>query len=343
MNRLNAFRSVVPISRETQLIILFGIVLFTVPAFIFDPAVTFRTRLFALVLIFALFTMGLNLVFGHTDQLFLFSGALAGVGAYTTAILAAEIGVTPWLTLPIGAVFAGFLGFLVSYVAAKRRFTVIVLAILTLALQLAFIEFFIGARGITGGSTGFSFRGLEVAFLEDFFDWDRFMAVYHLSAVSLIVVMFLYSRLQRSKHGLVMAAIREDEIASQTLGIDVVRYKSMVGFGGAALIGFTGAFYVQLEGWILPGMFTFVRVDVLVLIMLILGGMRTMFGPVVGAALIIAIEEVLVELGQWRLSVLGLLLIVLFLYFRDGIVPYVSEQLDKWWPMIVSRFAKSVN
>lgn len=331
-NRLSG-RSL-PVSRDTWLPLCFLVVLLLIPVFFFDPGATSRTRLVSLVLVFALFTMGLNLVFGHTNQLFLFVGALAGVGAYTMSILAMEYAISPWMTLPLGALLAGGIGFLVSYVAAKRRFTVIVLAILTLALQLAFIELFIGAREITRGTTGYPFAGLEIEFLADAFGWDRFIAVYHLLAVSLVLALLLYGRLRRSKFGLAMATIRDDEIASETIGINVVRYKSLVGFTGAALIGYTGAFYIQLEGWVLPDMFTFVRVDILVLIMLVLGGMRTMWGPVVGAAVVIGLEEIVVELGQWRLSVLGLLLVILFLYFRRGIVPYVAEAPSRWGPTV---------
>lgn len=92
------------------------------------------------LLIFVLFAVALNIIFGHTDQLFLFVGGLGAVGAYTTAILGVEIGITPWATLPIGVLFAGFIGATVSYVAARRNLTVILIAIFTLALQLAIIE-----------------------------------------------------------------------------------------------------------------------------------------------------------------------------------------------------------
>lgn len=98
---------------------------------------TYQLRILVTFVAFAAFTVALNVAFAHTDQLFLFLGALAGIGTYTTALSADALGVSAWLTLPLGALLAGTLGAVVSYVAARRGMTVIVLAVLTLALQLA--------------------------------------------------------------------------------------------------------------------------------------------------------------------------------------------------------------
>jgi branched-chain amino acid transport system permease protein len=137
----------------------------------------------------------------------------------------------------------------------------------------------------------------------------------------------LYWWLRNARYGLAFKAIRQDEVASEAAGIDVIKYKVIAGVIGAAIIGLTGALYAHSEGYVLPSLFTFKEVDVIVLIMLVLGGMRTIVGPVLGAALVVYINELLQGVGQWRTAVLGALLIVLFLYFRDGIVPKVKDVL----------------
>ena len=93
-------------------------------------------------------------------------------------------------------------------------------------------------------------------------------------------------------------------------------------------MGLTGALYAMTEGYISPAVYSFENIDVLVLIMLTLGGMRTLVGPVLGAVVVFWLDEFLIEFQQWRLFVFGVLLIVLFLYFRDGIVPEVRERLE---------------
>lgn len=291
---------------------------------------TFLIRLANLFLVFSLFTIGLNLVFGHTDQLFLFVGGLAGIGAYTTAISADALGVTAWITVPFGALLAGILGLIVSYVAAIRRFSVIMIAILTLAIQLILHEFFIGARSLTGGSTGFRFSGLAIEFLETGLNIDATVVLYYLLALVLVAVLIGYQLLIDSKYGLAFDTIREDEIAAEAAGIDVVRYKVLAGFLSASLIGFVGVLYAQVELYVLPSMFAFASVDIMVLIMLVLGGMRTRYGPLVGTAIILYVNQQLGGLAQWRIAVFGLLLMALFLFFREGIVRAAADWLDRY-------------
>lgn len=305
-----------------------AVLLALVPVIFFQEDVTYIMRLFVLMLIFALLAMALNIVFGHTDQLLLFIGALMGVGAYTTALTAESLGVTPWLTLLPSAIVVGLIGLFVCYVAARRQFTLIVIAILTLALQFAFIQVFVGARSITGGSTGFRFAGLDIEPVQEALGVHQYVVLYYVLLVISVAVFALYRWMMDSKYGIAFEAIRQDEVAAEAAGIDVVKYKSIAGFVSTFIIGFVGPFYAQVDGYILPSMFEFGTIDVLVLIVLVIGGMRTMLGPLVGAGLMIYINEELQQFGQWRTVIFGALLIFLFLYFRQGIVPYVENLLQ---------------
>lgn len=295
----------------------------TVPPLFFDHAII--SRLSVLVLIFAVLALALNIVFGHTDQLFLFVGALTGLGAYSTALTADWLGISPWLTIIPGAIFVGLIGLVVCYVAARRRFTVILISILTLALQFAIIEVFVGARSITGGSTGFSFSGLGLESVQDALGVGEHYVLYFGLLALLTGLLLFYQWLRASKYGVAFDAIRQDEVAAEAIGIDVVRYKSIAGFVSASIIGFVGPLYAQLEGIIFPGLFAFTSIDVLVLIILIIGGLRTTLGPVVGAGVVIMVNEELQGFGQWRTVLFGFLLIVMFLYFRQGIVPFADR------------------
>jgi len=289
---------------------------------------TYQLRILVAFVAFAAFTVALNVAFAHTDQLFLFLGALAGIGTYTTALSADALGVSAWLTLPLGALLAGTLGAVVSYVAARRGMTVIVLAVLTLALQLAATEAFVGARSLTGGSTGFPFDGLSVAAVADPLGADEQVVFAYVLVGALLAALVGYSRLRASRWGTAFDAVRQDPVAAEAAGIDAVRTKVLAGFLAAALVGAVGPLYVHAEGYVLPSQFGFRAVDVLVLVMLVLGGARTLLGPVVGAGAVVALEELLAEIGQWRTALLGALLVVLFLSFRRGIVPTLRSAYD---------------
>lgn len=278
----------------------------------------YRLRIVTLLVVFTLFTVSLNVVFGHTDQLFLFVGGLGAVGAYTSVLVADALGVTPWLTLPLGVAAAGVVGGTVSYIAAKRNFTVILIAIFTLALQLSITEFLVGAREITGGGLGTT---VDAGIESD-------LVFYYLFVAVLVVFLVLYERLVASRFGLAFDVIRQDDVAASSVGVDVVRYKVAAGVFAASMIGVVGALYGFWIGRISPGTFSFQSIDVLVLIMLTLGGMRTTLGPAVGAGVVMVIEEFLASYPHWRLVIFGSLLIVLYLYFREGIVPKVRELYD---------------
>lgn len=290
---------------------------------------TYYLGLLTDVLVFALLAVALNIVFGHTDQLFLFTGGLAGIGAYTTALLSDWLGVTAWATLPVAVLGCGLVGLLVSWIAAKRKFTVINIAILTLALQLALMAAFVGARDITGGSTGFRYDYFSLDVVADAAGVSEGLVVYYTSLAGILIALAVYLVLVHSKLGLAFDAIREDEIAAEAAGIDAVRTKVIAGFVAAALVGLGGTLYALSASHITPELFSFLGVDVVVLVVLVVGGLRTTLGPLAGTVLIVASEELLAGAPQWRTALFGGLLVLLFLYFRNGIVVFLRERLER--------------
>lgn len=291
---------------------------------------SYYMRIFNLLLIFAVLTTVTNLLFGHLEMLFLFNGALLGVGAYGTALLAKAFNVSPWLTLPIAAAISGVLGLVVSYTSASLGLGLIALAILSLSLQFIFSEVAIGAREITGGNLGIQFSGLELPILQSSLGVSDEMILYYILIVLFTVVTLAYALIVNSNFRLVFNGVREDELAAESVGIDTTRYKTLFGFLGAFTIGLVGPFYGQLEQYILPSMFTFQHIDVMILIMVVLGGQRTLLGPVVGSAIILGLNQYLLDFGQWRLAIYGLLLSALFLSFREGVIPNAQRAVDKW-------------
>jgi branched-chain amino acid transport system permease protein len=290
----------------------------------------YYSRLFVDFALFAILAVMLNIVFGHTDQLFLFLGGLAGASAYTTALLADMAGVSPLVTMVAGVAIAAAVGALVSWVSAKREFSVILISILTLTLQLALVEVFVGARNLTGGSTGRPFPDLGLVAIETATGISAQAILYYVLLVVLGLSLFGYLRLINSSVGIAFETIRQDETAARSIGVDVVYYKTLAGFLAAAGIGVAGVLLGQRQEFILPTTFAFEGVDVLVLVMLIIGGLRTTFGPVIGAAIVSVLEEALqLTFGEWETFIFGGLLIILFLYFRSGVTPALDSIGDR--------------
>jgi branched-chain amino acid transport system permease protein len=127
--------------------------------------------------------------------------------------------------------------------------------------------------------------------------------------------------LRRSHVGWAFRALRDDEVAAELAGVDVARYRVYAALIGAAMLGMAGATYAFTEGRISPTTFGFAQVDVVVLVMLAFGGIGTLFGPILGAVIFTALDEVLIELGQLRVLVYGVLVIVLFLWIPRGVIP----------------------
>lgn len=303
------------------------VILAVLPLLVFNPSETYISRIFTQFLMFAILALALNIAFGHTDQLLLFSGAMVGVGTYTTIATASALGVSLWATILLGGIFTGVIGLVVTYVAARRRLGVIVISILTIALQLALIQTFNSLREITGGNTGMSAPAIDRGAITATLGIDPLMFVYYLFLVLLTVLMVVYWYVTHSRFGLAFDMIRQDEVSAESTGVAVVRYKAVAGFVTTFFMGLVGPLYVQIGNYVTPGMFNFGTIDVLVLIILVVGGMRTMYGPIVGAAIVIFLNEVLQAAAEYRVMIWGLLLMFLFLFFRNGIVPFVRTHV----------------
>ena len=289
------------------------------------PALTggspYYLRLATLALIYMAWTVAFNLLFGHTKQLFLCVGALAGSAAYVTVVLTKQWQLSPWVTVPIGFATAAALGATFSYVSQRRGLGVIFVGIITLAFSLIFHNLVLGLRQFTNGETGLVTRGLGFPLLE------QPLPSYYLFLAVLMLALITYYLLMRSRMGMAVRALSDDELSAELSGIDVTWYKVLAAAVASAILGLAGSFYAFYNGIVSPSVFSFVGVDIPVLIALLLGGMRTRLGPILGAAAFALIEEVVRPFGQLNVLVYGVLMIVLFVSFREGMVVMLRKRL----------------
>ncbi|HYY79703.1 MAG TPA: branched-chain amino acid ABC transporter permease [Actinomycetes bacterium] len=294
-----------------------GAVLALVPLWLGDSRYLMRLAVDALV--FGAYAIAFNVIFGSTNQLFLCVGALAGVGGYTSAILADRAKVPMVVAMLLAAALAAALGGFLSWVAVRRSLDVIFTGIVTLALSLSFASLLLGQRDLTGGETG-----LLVSAGADTFLQDR-VAAYYLFLGMLVAFLVVFRALQRSHIGWAFRALRDNQLAAELAGVAVARYRAYAGVIGSAMLGLTGAVFAHSDGFISPSTFDFGNVDVRVLVMLAFGGLGTLLGPVLGTVVFAVLDEVLIDFGQLRTVVYGLLVIALFLGFKRGAVPAVAD------------------
>jgi branched-chain amino acid transport system permease protein len=296
-----------------------GAVLALVPLWLGDSRLMMGLAVDALV--FGAYAIGFNVIFGSTNQLFLCVGALAGVGGYASAILSDTAALPMAVALMLATALAAVLGGLLSWVAVRRSLGVIFTGIVTLAFSLSFLNLVLGQRQLTGGETGLVVAAGDGTFLR-----DR-VAAYYLFLGMIVVFLALFRGLQRSHIGWAFRALRDNELAAELTGVDVARYRIYAGLIGSAMLGMTGAVYAHSDGFISPSTFEFGHVDVRVLVMLAFGGLGTLLGPVLGTVVFAMLDELLIDSGQLRTVFYGLLVIALFLGFKRGAVPAVTDFL----------------
>ena len=270
--------------------------------------------------LFACYAVAFNIIFGSTGQLFLCTGALAGIGGYGSALLADRSGFPLVVALVIATVVSAVVAGVLSWISVRRALDTIFIGIVTIAFGLSFQNFVLGKGNWTGGESGLRVDTGNESWL------TGEVAPYYVFLAVLVVYLVIYRTIERSRIGWAFRALRDDGLAAELSGVDVSRYRIIAGTLGGAMLGLAGGLYVFAESRVSPSTFEFGNVDVSVLVMLAFGGIGSLLGPVVGAAVFTWLDEFLEALGyaQAKEVIYGVVIVSLFLGFRRGIVPAVA-------------------
>jgi branched-chain amino acid transport system permease protein len=302
-------------------IALVGALLALIPLWLGDSRVMMGVSILGLT--FACYAVGFNLIFGSTGQLFLCVGALAGIGGYGSAILADRVGLPLLLSLLLATLASSLMGGLLSWIAVRRSLGVIFTGIITLIFSLVFGNLLLGAAGVTGGDGGFHIQTGADTMLR------QTIPPYYLMLALVLIYLLIHGLLRRSHIGWAFRALRDDEVAAELAGVNVARYRVYAALVGGAMLGLSGSLFAFTEGTISPTTYGFAQVDVETMVMLAFGGIGTLFGPVIGAAVFTVINELIQGLGQLRLLVYGALIIVLFLWIPRGVIPTLGDLIRR--------------
>ena len=275
------------------------------------------------VLCFALFASAFNLLLGYGGLLSFGHAAFFGMASYVSAYSAKTLGLTPELAILSGALIAALLGGVIGALAIRRQG--IYFAMVTLAFA-QMIYFFSLQAPFTGGEDGIQPvpRGALFGLIDPASD----RTLYWLVATIFLAGMLIIYRVIHSPFGQVLKAIREHEPRAISLGYRADHYKLMVfviSAGLAGLAGATKAIVFQLASltdvhWMMSGE---------VVLMTLLGGVGTVFGPMVGAAVIVAMQNYLSPFGAWVTVIQGCVFVVCVLLFREGIVGVFGRLLKR--------------
>ena len=315
----------VVVGRALLPIAVVAAILAVLPPFWFEDS-PYTTSLAVKALVFASYGIGFNLIFGCTNQLFLCVGALAGIGGYGTAITADRSSLPMAAAIAAGTAGAALIGGLLSWIAVRRSLGVIFTGIVTLVFSLAFANFLLGQRDLTGSETGLVITGIPSGIADDQ------VGGYYLFAGVVVGFLLVFRVLQLSHVGWAFRGLRDDEMAAELAGVDVARYRIYAATVGSAMIGLTGALYAYSSGFVSPDTYAFQNVDVRVLVLVAFGGLGALVGPVIGAGVLAVVDERLAtaqgqfldfDVIQLREALYGVFVIAIFLGFRRGVVPAV--------------------
>ena len=267
-------------------------------------------------MIFVILAASLNLITGSAGLLSLGHGAFFGVGAYAAALLSTKLGWPFWLTVPAAGVAAALVGALVA--VPTMRLTSIYFAVATLGIGEMIYVTLLNWVGFTRGPMGIrSIPGIE---LWGFKGMGLSLAV---TALAMLVTLWVVHRLTHSYYGNSLRALREDDACADAMGIDVARLK-LQSFGVACCFaGVAGALFAHTTGYISPESFRFGE-SILVLSMIVVGGLGSLYGSVIGAVILSVLPELLRDLGSYRMIAVGLVLFLSILFLPRGLVGEVS-------------------
>ena len=277
------------------------------------------------VLCFGLFAAAFNLMLGFVGMLSFGHAAFLATGGYVTGYLMINVGLTPEVGILCGTAAAAALGYAFGKLSVKREG--IYFAMVTLALaQLVFFLFL--QAPFTEGENGL--QGIPRGFLLGIVDLSNSNAMYYFVLAVFLLGFWLIHRTIHSPFGQVLKAIRENEARAISLGYDVKRYKLIAFVLSASLSGLAGAtksLVFQLESltdahWHMSGE---------VVLMTLVGGMGTIFGPLVGAGVIVGIENLFSggEMGNYIHIIMGVIFVVCVLMFRSGVVGEFNKMMKK--------------
>lgn len=295
-----------------------GLILLVLPSFLSPYYLSMLTK----VLIFAIFAMSLDIILGYTGLLSLGHAAFLGVAGYTAGILMVRYDIESfWLVIPLGILAAGIVAAIIGYMALRVSGVYFLLVTLAFGQLLSVVA--IKWRTMTGGTDGLV--GITYPHLGlPGFTWTD-SSFYYLVFLAFVICFFLLYRITNSSFGQALVGIRENEPRMQCLGYNTWAHKYVAFIIAGLFAGVAGVLFASLYGIMVPGHLGLMS-SAWVMLMVIIGGAGTLFGPAIGAGLMVLLEHFasIYSPERWPL-ILGGVFVICVLFMRGGFGFYLSR------------------
>jgi ABC-type branched-subunit amino acid transport system ATPase component/ABC-type branched-subunit amino acid transport system permease subunit len=304
------------------------LVIFLIGIIFTATANSYYVFIMATLALTAIVGVGLNVLLGLTGQVSFGHVGFYAIGAYTVAVLTVAAKWSFWLALPAAALLSGLVGALLALPALRVKGPY--LAMVTIAFGFIIENVAVEWRGVTGGQNGIMGISQPNAMGE------RGVAI--ASIVVAAVATFFFWRLARSRWGAAMRAVRDTETAAESIGLNPVGTKTAAFTISAVCAGIAGALFASLSGFVTPSTFAFSQ-SILFVLAVVIGGAGTVAGPLVGAAIVVLLPEVLAGLAEYRLLFFGGLLLAVLWVAPDGVVGAVGRFVSRKKPLRTANSA----
>lgn len=289
-----------------------------------------------LSLLHILLALGLNIIAGYTGQLSLAQAAFFGIGSYSAALLMLEMKWSFWLAMPTATLVAALVGVTVGIPALRLKGPYFVISTMGFGeiVRLVFLNWDSVTRGPNGLPGIPAPDPIQLGFTTLTFDTKT--GCYYLILTVLLVVLLLYYNLVYSRIGRALRAIRNDSIAAEVSGINLAFYKVFAFSVSSGLAGLAGALYAGYIRFISPDTFT-AGESINIVTMMVIGGMGTIIGPILGAVSITYLLETMRFLADYRLIIYGLMMFFIILYMPQGlagIVGVIGDRISNFYSVI---------
>jgi branched-chain amino acid transport system permease protein len=302
--------------------LIFFLLLFLLPLITQEP---YTLRILIFSNIFVIFAVSWDFLSGYTGQVNFGHALFFGVAAYTAAMLNKYLGLQPWATIPIGAIVAVGAGMLMFLPALRLRGPY--LSLVTLAFPLILLGVIKAFPDITGGEHGIT----GLARLS-----DSRITGYYISAVVMTISVFIMWKLTDAKSalvrtGIILHAIREDEIAARASGINTIRYKMLAFAVGGFFAGIAGGLFAHFMRIAGPSTLD-LMLSFQAIIWTVFGGIVSIYGAVVGVYFLYPLMEFLRVVPELRILIFAVIVIVILLFMPEGIAVWIRDKIERECP-----------
>ncbi len=288
----------------------------------------YYVQMACVAMVYAILAQGYDILLGWAGQLSLSHAALFGVGAYAQALLTTRAGVAFWPSLAMAVLITWVAALVVGIPTLRLKGHYLAMGTLAFGLSVALV--LSRWREVTGGTDGI--RDIPPPTIGAL-TFDAPARFYFLLLGSLVLTLWITAGLRRSALGAILHAVRENELAAEVLGIDVPLAKLVALSVSAVYAAVAGGLYAGLSQYVSPETFG-LHTAVLLLLMVVLGGSRTLAGPTLGAALLVLLPEALRFLDRYYLLVYGVSMVLIVSFMPQGIVGFwhaVTRRKGGWW------------